>query len=88
MSDSGIPVPEGPTELIDTTYMVGQDNITPRIGPFGLDVHNPVFLISGLTIVGFVLLTLALQQYVGPLFSALRDWLTATFDWLLICTES
>ena len=84
MSDSGIPVPEGPTELIDTTYMVGQDNITPRIGPFGLDVHNPVFLISGLTIVGFVLLTLALQQYVGPLFSALRDWLTATFDWFFL----
>jgi len=27
-----------------TDYEVGQDNITP----FGLDIHNPVFLISGL----------------------------------------
>ncbi|MCB1445214.1 MAG: BCCT family transporter [Rhizobiaceae bacterium] len=84
MTDTGIPIPDGPTELIDTDYKIGQDNIIRQIGPFGLDVHNPVFLISGLTIVGFVLLTLALQQYVGPLFSSLRDWLTATFDWFFL----
>ncbi len=34
----------------DTDYEVGQDNVQI----FGLDVHNPVFAISGLTIVAFV----------------------------------
>lgn len=31
----------------ETDYEIGQDNITTNIGPFGLDIHNPVFLISG-----------------------------------------
>jgi len=34
-----------------TDYEVGQDNIRP----FGLDIHNPVFVISGLAIVAFVI---------------------------------
>ncbi len=37
-----------------TDYEIGQDNVQI----VGLDVHNPVFLISGLTIIAFVLLTL------------------------------
>ncbi|TPE49733.1 BCCT family transporter [Amaricoccus solimangrovi] len=77
---TAIPAPEGPANIIDTDYQIGQHNIQPRIGPFDLDIHNPVFLISGLTIVAFVILTLAFQDSVGPLFEALRDWLTATFD--------
>lgn len=37
--------------LIDSIeYEVGQDNIQTSIGPFGLDIHNPVFLIAGLGI--------------------------------------
>ena len=39
------PAPEGPTDIIETDYEVGQDNIQPQIGPFGLDIHNPVFVI-------------------------------------------
>lgn len=34
----------------DTDYEVGQDNVQL----FGLDIHNPVFAISGLTILAFV----------------------------------
>ncbi len=79
-----IPAPEGPSNIIETEYEIGQDNLTPQIGPFGLDIHNPVFLISGLTIVAFVFLTLAFQDSVGPLFEALRNWLTATFDWFFL----
>ena len=37
-----------------TDYEVGQDNITP----FGLDIHNPVFFISGISIIAFVIVTL------------------------------
>lgn len=78
--DPTIPAPEGPANVIVTEYEIGQDNIQTRIGPFGLDIHNPVFMISGLTIVAFVILTLAFQESLGPMFEALRGWLTATFD--------
>ena len=81
MSDTnepGIPAPEGPANLIDTDYEVGQDNISMSVGPFGLDIHNPVFAISGLTIVAFVFVTLAFQDSLGPAFGDLRNWLTGT----------
>ena len=62
MSDTaGIPEPEGETDIIDTDYEIGQDNITTNIGPFGLDIHNPVFLISCLSVVAFVLVTLSVS---------------------------
>ena len=63
-----IPQPEGASEVIETDYEIGQDNITPKIGPFGLDIHNPVFAISGIVVVAFVILTLMFQDSVGPAF--------------------
>jgi betaine/carnitine transporter, BCCT family len=63
-----IPEPEGASQVIDTDYEIGQDNITPKIGPFGLDIHNPVFGISGITVVAFVILTLLFQDQIGPAF--------------------
>jgi len=41
-----LPEPEGASDVIETDYEIGQDNITPQIGPLGLDIHNPVFAIS------------------------------------------
>lgn len=88
MSDSNgsdpIPSPEGPANIIETDYEIGRDNITPRIGPFGLDIHNPVFLISGLTVVAFVIITLAFQTQTEPMFQALRGFLTSSFDWFFL----
>lgn len=63
-----------------TGYRLGQDNITP----FGLDIHNPVFLISGLTIVLFVLYTLMFQAQAGEFFGWLRPAITGTFDWFFL----
>lgn len=79
-----LPEPEGAANVIETDYEIGQDNITPRIGPFGLDIHNPVFAISGLTVLIFVLVTLAFQNSLGPMFLALRDGLTASLDWFFL----
>ncbi|WP_133573172.1 BCCT family transporter [Maritalea mobilis] len=79
-----IPAPEGPTEIIESDYEIGQDNIETNIGPFGLDIHNPVFVISGLAVVAFVFLTLAFQAEVEPLFNNMRNWLTQTFDWFFL----
>lgn len=83
-----IPAPEGPTEIIDSDYEIGQDNIETNIGPFGLDIHNPVFVISGFTIVAFVVLTLVFQSQVGTLFNDMRNWLTQTFDWFFLLSSN
>lgn len=63
-----------------TEYEMGQDNIRP----LGLDIHNPVFLISSVVIFGFVLLALANQEASAEFFGWLRPWLTSTFDWFLV----
>ncbi len=65
---------------INSDYEIGQDNVTP----FGLDIHNPVFLVSGLSIVAFVLLSLAFQEGAANFFGALRSSLTSTFDWFFL----
>lgn len=76
--------PSGAVNPIDTDYKVGQDNIVLNVGPFGLDIHNRVFAVSGLLVVAFVVLTLAFQNQVEPMFSALRNWLTSNLDWFFI----
>ena len=81
---AGIPAPEGDTEVIDTDYEIGQDNLEGQLGPFGFDVHNPVFMISGISIVAFVFYALALPEQAAGLFGWLRPWLTSTFDWLFL----
>ncbi|MDD7972600.1 BCCT family transporter [Roseinatronobacter alkalisoli] len=83
-SSEAIPEPEGASDIIDTDYEIGQDNITPSIGPFGLDIHNPVFLVSGLVVMAFVIITLAFQNQVGPIFTDLRGFLTSSFDWFFL----
>ncbi|WP_421853097.1 BCCT family transporter [Oricola sp.] len=87
-TEQGIRAPEGAAELIETEYEIGQDNISVSVGPFGLDIHNPVFLISGLTIVAFVFFTLAFQDSAGEVFGALRQWLTSTFDWFFLLSAN
>ncbi len=80
----GIPAPEGAADVIETDYTIGQDNIETRIGPFGMDIHNPVFLISGLAIVAFVFYTLVLPEQSAAAFSAMFAFTTKNFDWFLI----
>ena len=71
---------ESSIEGTDTDYELGQDNIEL----FGLDIHNPVFLISGVTIVGFVIITLMFQEGAGEFFGWLRPAVTSTFDWFFL----
>ncbi|RIA19373.1 BCCT family betaine/carnitine transporter [Ectopseudomonas oleovorans] len=79
----GIPAPSGEANLIDTDYVIGQDNIKGQF-VFSLDIHGKVFTISALVAVIFVILTLALQTEVEPLFTALRDWLTHHMAWFFL----
>ena len=79
----GIPAPTGEANLIDTDYVIGQDNISGSF-VFNLDIHGKVFTISALSVVLFVVITLALQAEVAPLFTALRDWLTGNLAWFFL----
>jgi BCCT family betaine/carnitine transporter len=63
-----------------TDYEMGSDNIRPM----GLDIHNPVFLVSAGVIIIFVVLSLAFQQESAELFGWLRPTLTSQFDWFLV----
>ncbi|WP_425052777.1 BCCT family transporter [Psychromarinibacter sp. S121] len=80
----GIPEPEGASDIIETDYEIGQDNVEGSVGPFGFDIHNPVFLISGLAIVAFVFYTLALPEQAGSVFSWLFSAVTKGFDWFFL----
>jgi len=85
MSDtSGVPAPEGEAGLIETDYEIGQDNIETQIGPFGLDIHNPVFAVSAGVIVLFVIVALIFPQQAADFFGWLRPALTSSFDWLFL----
>jgi len=88
VADQGIPAPEGHADIIVTDYEIGQDNITTQIGPFGLDIHNPVFLVSGLSIIAFVFYALALPEQASSFFGWLRPALTSTFDWFFLISAN
>lgn len=82
--NGGLPRPDGKVDPIDTDYTVGQDNVVVNLGPFGLDIHNRVFAVSGLAVVFFVFATLIFREQVEPLFVHLRDWLTSSMDWFFL----
>ncbi|ARO15997.1 choline/glycine/proline betaine transport protein (plasmid) [Ketogulonicigenium robustum] len=83
--EEAVPAPEGATEIIETDYEIGQDNINfRRRFVFELDIHNIVFCVSALGIVAFTLITLMFQNALGPVFGNLRDFLTNNLDWFFI----
>ena len=63
-----------------TDYEIGQDNVQV----LGLDIHNPVFVVASLTIIGFVAGVLAFRDVAGGVFEGLYAWLTSTFDWVFM----
>ncbi|WP_417674483.1 BCCT family transporter [Pseudodonghicola sp.] len=79
-----LPSETAPSGQIKTDYTIGRDNIEGAIGPFGFDVHNPVFLISALAVIAFVVFTLALPEQASSLFSLLFSEVTKGFDWFFI----
>ncbi|MCA1771831.1 MAG: BCCT family transporter [Halomonas sp.] len=80
----GIPAPEGPANLIDTDYVIGQDNITTKTMGVNLDLHGKVFTISSIVILLFVILTLALQETIEPIYDTVFNFLTSNLGWFFI----
>ncbi|MGJ7458958.1 BCCT family transporter [Halomonas sp. MA07-2] len=83
-ASEGIPAPEGAANLIDTDYVIGQDNITAS--PMGIDVdlHGKVFMFSAIVILLFVILTLALQDQMEPIFNNTFSFLTTHLGWVFL----
>lgn len=88
VSTPGIPSPDGAADVIDTDYTIGQNNLEGSVGRFDFDIHNPVFLISGLCIVAFVAYTLAMPEQSGAVFSWLFSSVTQGFDWFFITSAN
>ena len=64
--------------VADTNYEVGQDNIRP----FGLDIHNPVFMISAVGTVFFTALAMFFSDIANEILGNTRDFLETTFDFV------
>jgi BCCT family betaine/carnitine transporter len=80
----GVPLPEGAANLIETDYEIGQDNYSGQKFGIRVDIHSAVFSFSALTILAFVILTLALPQHAGPIFKHMRGWLTGNLEWFFL----
>ena len=56
---------------------------------FGLDIYlTPVFVISSITIVVFIVGSLIFQDQATKLFGGARVWLTTNLDWLFMITAN
>jgi BCCT family betaine/carnitine transporter len=75
--------PEGRTEVIETSYEIGQDNIA-RSWTLTFDIHQVVFTVSALAVIAFTFFTMAFQNELEPIFVGLRNWLTASLDWFFL----
>jgi len=64
----------------ETDYEVGEDNIKA----FGMDIHNPVFFISAVLILGFVIITIMFPAEAKETLSGAKNWSISNFDWLFM----
>lgn len=63
-----------------SSYKIGQDNLQK----FGLDIHNPVFIISALIILVFVIATLSSPKEAKDVLGGVKWWAINNFDWLFM----
>src|SRR5699024_10381644 len=77
-------VTESTEDIYQTDYEVGQDNIHP----FGLDLHNPVFVWSGGLAVLFILFCAIFPQTAMDVLDGAKTWAIETFDWLFLSAGS
>ena len=68
----------------DIGHEIGENNIQV----LGLDIHNPVFLVSASLAVALVIGTLLFQQQAAVVFGEMRLWITSTFDWFFVISAN
>ncbi|KAA1171314.1 BCCT family transporter [Marinobacter salinexigens] len=67
-----------------TDYVAGQDNINP----FGLDLHAPVFPITAILVVLFVVGTLIFPEQAKSMLDGAKWDIIATFDWFFLISAN
>ncbi len=67
-------------ERYDTDFEIGEQNVQK----FGMDIHNPVFWVTAVLVVVFVLGTLLLPSEAKQAFDGAKGWSIANFDWLFM----
>ena len=87
-TNPGIPDPEGRSDIIDTDYEIGQDNIEATVAGIKLDIHNPVFIISAAMILVFVAIALVFPESSKEVFLAVRNYIKSTFDWFFLMSAN
>ena len=90
MSDPNDPKKDAPEEVkeeieeleqaYETEHEIGEQNIRP----FGLELHNPVFVISSLLILIFLFGTLLFTDFASDTLEGARVWATGNFDWFFL----
>jgi betaine/carnitine transporter, BCCT family len=68
------------SDRFDTDYVVGQDNLKK----WGMDMHNPVFFISAILVVLFIVSTLVNPVGAKKLFDSSKLWTIENFDWFFM----
>ncbi len=68
----------------DIGHEIGEHNIQP----LGLDIHNPVFVISAFMTVALVIGTLLFQETASQIFGDMRVWITTKFDWFFMISAN
>ena len=68
----------------ETDHEIGQQNINP----LGLDLHNPVFVISAGLILLFVVGSLLMPEAANNALGSTRAWIGLTFDWLFLSSAN
>lgn len=69
---------------LDIGHEIGENNIHV----LGLDIHNPVFLVSAILAVTLVVGTLLFQDQAAVVFGDMRTWITSTFDWFFVISAN
>jgi betaine/carnitine transporter, BCCT family len=67
-------------EVYETDYELGQDNIRW----LGLDMHNPVFVVSVSLVLLFVVISLVVPDQSNEMLTSARVWIGEKFDWLFL----
>ena len=68
------------THHYSTDHELGENNVQV----VGLDIHNPVFVVSALLILTFVIATLVAPTEAKALLDGAKGWSINNFDWLFM----
>jgi BCCT family betaine/carnitine transporter len=67
-------------DKFNTDYEIGQDNVRK----WGMDMHNPVFFVSAIIVVVFIVLTLLNPVAAKKVFDTSKAWTIENFDWFFM----